>query len=61
MAKQQALELGSVAGDKALEAAQNLHSNATRLALAVNIKVSTHQSTCSPLSVSQPIQIRVLT
>jgi len=38
--KKQALEMGSKAGEFALDAAQSMHSKAYRLALAITINVS---------------------
>lgn len=40
IAKQQALEIGAKAGELALDAAQSLHTKATRLALAITVNVS---------------------
>ena len=39
MAKRRAAEMSSVAGDMALEAAQNLHKKATRIAFVIEVKV----------------------
>jgi len=43
-AKQQALEMGTKAGEMALDVAASIHTKATRLALVLNIKVSEHSS-----------------
>ena len=47
VAKQQAMEMGSKAGELALDAAQNLHSKATRVALAITVNVGTIIMFCS--------------
>ena len=39
IAKQQAKEMGAKASELAIDAAQSMHSNATRIALAITVNV----------------------